>query len=88
MPFLKMNQWQQFFIAQEAFLFVHLKKGHYLWSKYRFKLSPPDKNVTELFSVIVHMHYNTKQRNCKLHPVFLSIEFSSLVSSLRYDMTQ
>ena len=29
------------------------KRGHYLWSKYRFKLSPPNENATALFSVIV-----------------------------------
>ena len=34
-----------------------LKKGHYLWSKYRFKLSPPNENATELFSVIVQWPY-------------------------------
>ena len=29
------------------------KKSHYLWSKYRFKLSPPTFNGSELFSMIV-----------------------------------
>ena len=30
-----------------------LKKEHYLWLKHRFKLSPPNENGAELFSMIV-----------------------------------
>ena len=41
-----------FINAQEAFLLVHLNKVHYLWSKYPFKLSPPNENGAELFSMI------------------------------------
>ena len=29
------------------------KRGHYLWSEYSFKLSPPNENGAELFSMIV-----------------------------------
>ena len=36
---------------------VHLKKTHYLWSKYHFKLSPPNENGAELFRMIVPQHY-------------------------------
>ena len=41
------------------------KKGHYLWSKYRFKLSPPNEDGAELFSMIVH-EYLIKQKNNKM----------------------
>ena len=37
--------------TQEALLLVHLKTGHYLYSKYRFKSSPPNENGAELFSM-------------------------------------
>ena len=37
----------------ELFVSVYYKKGHYLWSKYRVKLSPPYENGAELFSMIV-----------------------------------
>ena len=39
-----------FINAQEALVLV--KKGHYLWSKYRFKLSP-NENGAEFFSILV-----------------------------------
>ena len=32
----------------EPLLLVHFKKGHYLWSKNPFKLSPPNENGAEL----------------------------------------
>ena len=70
-----MIQWQQFFIAQEALLLVHLKNGHYLWSKYRFKLSPPNENVTELFSVIVRG--DEKPRAVVLRDIWFWVQMSS-----------
>ena len=30
------------------------KKEHYLWSKFRFKLSPPNEDGVKFFSMIVH----------------------------------
>ena len=47
-----------------------LKRGHYLWSKYRFKLSPPNENATALFSVIVPMYLGYKIEFLPTTPTF------------------
>ena len=45
--------------------------GFYLWSKYRFKLSPSNENGGELFSMIVHTMFIIEHRDidgeCKHH---------------------
>ena len=43
------------------------KRGHYLWSKYHFKLSPPNENATALFSVIVHICSHTATHQLLSH---------------------
>ena len=52
-PF-KMNHWQMFINAQEAFLFVHFNEDALLLISISFQIgSPPNENGTGLISIIV-----------------------------------
>ena len=86
------NQYQ-FFLCIEPFLFIQSKKEHYLWSKYPFKLSPPNENGAELFPMIVHHSMCIKLYssvlivcpNCYLinGPLILTIALNLLCSEIK-----
>ena len=52
-PLFQINQWKCFTNAQEVVLLVHFLEGAVTWSKYLFKLSPPNENGAELLSMTV-----------------------------------